>query len=417
MDKKIDKKKWPPKKIITVAASSLFVIIVAYSFIFGDQSSKLNVEKERITISTVSYGPFQEFIPITGTVEPIETFYLDVSEGGRVVTKYVEQGAFLEVGDPIIKLENPNLTMTVMYNEAQLFQQMNALRTTRLQMEQNKLNLMTQNLNLRNQLYRQKRVYERDRQLYDKKLISEFEYQESREQYDYLVKSLELTLETQRTDSLFRENQIVQLQTSIDRMEENLIVTKRQLENLTVRAPLKGQLTSLNAEIGQSISQGQNLGRIDAVDAYKVRAAIDEHYIARVNAGQKGEFTFSGKEYQVIIKTVYPEVSNGRFNVDLLFVGADPVGIRRGQTLHIKLELGELSEAVLVDRGGFYQTTGGQWIFVLDESESFAVKRPIRLGRQNPQVFEVLEGLKKGEKVITSSYDNYGDIDKLVIKD
>nr|WP_319776135.1 HlyD family efflux transporter periplasmic adaptor subunit [uncultured Sphaerochaeta sp.] len=417
MDKKIEKKKWPPKKIAGVAAAAAFVMIVLYSFIFGDQSSKLNVEKERITISTVQYGPFQEYIPITGTVEPIQTFYLDVSEGGRVVKKLVEQGAFLEIGDPIILLENPNLTMTVMYNEAQLFQQMNALRTTRLQMEQNKLSLMTQNLNLRNQLSRQRRVFERDKQLYEKKLISEFEYKESKEQFDYLVQSLELTKETQKTDSLFRENQIAQLQVSIDRMEENLAVTKRQLENLTVRAPIKGQLTSLNAEIGQSISQGQNLGRIDAVDAYKVRAGIDEHYIARVNAGQHGEFTFSGNTYGVIIKTVYPEVSNGRFEVDLLFDGADPVGIRRGQTLHMKLELGELSEAVLVDRGGFYQTTGGQWIFVLDESESYAVRRPIRLGRQNIQVFEVLDGLKPGEKVVTSSYDNYGDIEKLVIKD
>lgn len=417
MDKKIAKKNWPPKKIITVAVASLFVAVVAYSFIFGDQSSKLNVERERITISEVDYGPFQEFIPITGAVQPIATFFLDVSDGGRVTTKYVEEGAMLEIGDPIIKLENPNLTMSVMYNEAQLFQQMNALRTTRLQMEQNKLNLMTQNLNLRNQIFKQKRLYDRDVQLHEKHLISDFEYQESKEQYEYLLKSLELTRETQRTDSLFRENQVAQLQTSISRMEENLAVTKKQLENLTIKAPIKGQLTSLDAEIGQSIGSGQNLGRIDAVDNYKVRAAIDEHYIARVSDGQEGEFTFSGNNYHIYIKTVYPEVSNGRFEVDMLFAGEPPAGIRRGQTLHIKLELGELSEAVLVDRGGFYQTTGGQWIFVLDASESFAVRRPIRLGRQNPQVFEVLEGLEKGERVITSSYDNYGDIEKLVIKD
>ncbi|MBU1100193.1 MAG: HlyD family efflux transporter periplasmic adaptor subunit [Bacteroidetes bacterium] len=417
MDKKIAKKNWPPKKIITVSAASLFVAVVVYSFVFGDQSSKLNVERERITISEVNYGPFQEFIPITGTVQPIATFFLDVSEGGRVTTKYVEEGAMLEIGDPIIKLENPNLTMTVMYNEAQLFQQMNALRTTRLQMEQNKLNLMTQNLSLRNQMFKQKRIYERDTKLYEKNLISEFEFQESKEQFEYLQQSLELTRETQRTDSLFRENQVAQLQVSISRMEENLAVTKHQLDNLTIKAPIKGQLTSLDAEIGQSIGAGQNLGRIDAVDNYKVRAAIDEHYIARVSNGQAGEFTFSGSNYHLNIQTVYPEVSNGRFEVDMLFAGEPPVGIRRGQTLHIKLELGELSEAVLVDRGGFYQTTGGQWIFVLDASESFAVRRPIRLGRQNPQVFEVLEGLEKGERVITSSYDNYGDIEKLVIKD
>jgi HlyD family secretion protein len=415
MDRKIEKKNWTLKKISMYSVIAIFVCFVAYTFLFGDSSSRLNVDMERITISTVKYGPFNENIPVTGTVQPIETFYLDVSEGGRVVTKYVEEGAFLEIGDPIIQLENPQLTLNVMYNEAQLFQQMNFLRSTRLQMEQNKLNLMSQYLNLRNQISKQRRIFQRDKQLYEKKLISEFEFQESKEQYNYLLNSLTLTRESQKTDSLFRENQVAQLQTSIDRMEANLDIAKRQLENLTVRAPIKGQLTSLNAEIGQSIQRGQNLGQIDNIEAYKVRAQIDEHYIARVSPGQAGTFTFAGNEYVMDIKTVYPEVSNGRFEVDMHFGEVQPNGIRRGQTVHIKLSLSELRNSLMVDRGGFYQTTGGQWIFVLDESGNKATKRKISLGQQNTQVYEVLSGLEEGEKVVSSSYENFGDNEVLIL--
>jgi HlyD family secretion protein len=223
-------------------------------------------------------------------------------------------------------------------------------------------------------------------------------------------------METYKQDSIFRAEQISQLEFSVKQLQQNLGVTKTQLENLTVRAPIKGQLTSLKAEIGQSISQGQNLGQIDVVDSFKVRASIDEHYIARVNPGQMGEFSFAGETYKLVIKTVFPQVSNGRFEVDMHFVGEVPKAIRRGQTLQIRLELGELSNALTVERGGFYQTTGGQWIFVLDKSGDFALRRDIKLGRQNSQVFEVLEGLKEGEKVITSSYENYKDIEKLVLK-
>ncbi|MBN1300349.1 MAG: efflux RND transporter periplasmic adaptor subunit [Melioribacteraceae bacterium] len=415
MDRKIEKKKWTLKRIGAYSAAAVFILFVLYNFVFSDSSSKLNVERDRITISDVTFGPFNENIPITGTVQPIETFYLDISEGGRVVTKFVDEGAFLEIGDPIIQLENPNLTLNVMYNEAQLFQQMNSLRSTRLSMEQNKLNLMTQILNLRNQISKQRRIYQRDKELFGKNLISEFEFQESEEQYKYLLESLKLTKETQKTDSLFRENQIQQLQSSIERMEENLSIAKRQLDNLTVRAPIKGQLTSLNAEIGQSISGGQNLGQIDNIDDYKVRAQIDEHYIARVAPGQTGDFTFAGNTYQLIIKTVFPEVSNGRFEVDMHFEGEQPSGIRRGQTLHIKLALGELRNVLMIDKGGFFQTTGGQWIFVLDPSSDFATKRDISIGQQNTQVYEVLSGLTEGEKVITSSYENFGDNDKLIL--
>ena len=249
-----------------------------------------------------------------------------------------------------------------------------------------------------------------------KKLISKTEFERSRDIYTYSVKKRDLTYENYLQDSLFRTAQIDQLQISVKQLQTNLDATKKQLENLTVRAPIKGQLTSLQGEIGESIQRGQNLGQIDNIDSYKVEVLIDEHYITRVAPGQRGEFPLGGRNYLLDIKTVYPQVTNGRFRVDMHFFDNVPENIRRGQTTHIKLELGESKEAILVDRGGFYQTTGGQWVFVLDENENMAVRRSIRLGSQNPQVFEVLEGLNPGDRVITSSYDNYGDIDKLVIK-
>ncbi len=416
MDRKIEKKNWTPKRILTYGGGGLLFIFIIYLLIFADKSSKLNVESDRITISEVKYGPFQEFIPITGAVQPIQTFFLDVSEGGRVVKKYVEEGAFVNVGDPIIRMDNAELTLSVIYNQANVFSQINNLRSTRLSMEQNKLNLRSQILDIEYDLIDKKRIYENDKVLFQKNLISKNEFDRAKEQYEYADQKKDLTLETYKQDSLFRSQQIVQLEQSVETLQSNLSVTKTQLENLTVRAPIKGQLTALNAEIGQSIARGENLGRIDVIDSNKVRASIDEHYIARVMPGQMGEFTFNGKDYRLIIKTVFPQVTNGRFEVDMHFVGVVPNGIRRGQTLQIKLELGEPDKAITIDRGGFYQTTGGQWIFVVGKSGDYATKRNIKLGRQNTNSFEVLEGLKPGEKVITSSYDTFGDVDKLVLK-
>lgn len=416
MDRKIEKKKWPPKKIAMYAGGGILLIIILYSFIFGDKSSRLNVEQDKITISTVKYGPFQEYIPITGTVQPIETFLLDVSDGGKVVTKYVEEGAFVDVGDPIVKLDNASLTLSIIYNEANVFQQINSLRSTRLAMEESRLSLQGQLLDVNHTLRLQKTTYENDKVLYEKNLISKIEYQNAKDEYEYLVNKRQLTLETYQKDSVFRAQQIEQLEKSVNTLQENLNITKKQLEDLTVKAPIKGQLTSLNAEIGQSIAPGANVGEIDVVDSFKVRAAIDEHYIARVSPGQTGEFSFNNHDYKLVIKKVFPEVKSGQFEVDMNFVGAAPKGIRRGQSVQIRLELGELSQALTIERGGFYQTTGGQWIFVLDPSGGTAYKREIRLGRQNSSEFEVLGGLKKGEKVITSSYDTYGDVDKLVLK-
>jgi len=415
MDKQIEKKKFTPKKIAIIFAAILFLFFIMYVFLLSDQSSKLNVEKERITISTVQRGAFHDYIPVTGEVLPIETFFLDVVEGGRVMQKFVEEGTVLKAGDPIIKLENANLTLQTIYNQTQVVQQENNLRSYRLSLEQNKLNLQTQILNLNNQIQNQKRVFETNKHLYEKNLISKIEFENSRDQYDYLIKSRDLSIQSFKLDSLSREEQIKQLEITVKQFQKNMKLIDDQFSNLLVRAPINGQLTALNAEIGKSISGGQNIGQIDNTEAYKVRVDIDEHYIARVHEGQIGECTFDDKTYKLEIKRVYVQVTNGRFQADMHFVGDAPKGIRRGQTFHIKLELGGLTDALLIEAGGFYQTTGGQWIFVLDKSGNVAERRQIKIGRQNPQFYEVLEGLKPGEKVITSSYDNYNEYEKLVL--
>lgn len=416
MDRKIEKKKWPPKRIAGLAAVGLFVILVLYVFLFRLSKSTLNVKTERITISTVTRGPFQEFIPIMGNVLPINTFYLNAVEGGRVEEIYLEAGTLVKKGEGILKLANTNLLLDIMWREAELFQQSNNLRNTRLSMEQYRLRLNQDLAEVNNQLRQQKRTYERYTELVKDNLISKHEYELAQDQYEYLIKKKELTIESQRNDLEFRRGQIDALEASLQRMQDNLEIVKQKQDNLTIKAPVSGHLTALNAEIGQSKSPGQPLGQIDVLEGFKVRAAIDEHYIARIETGRTGEFDFAGKSYGLVVKKIYPEVIEGRFEVDMEFVDAEPEGITRGQTLHIRLELGDISEAILLPRGGFYQTTGGNWAYVVDESENVATKRKIRLGRQNPQVFEVLEGLGPGDRVITSSYESFGNMDRLVLK-
>ena len=396
--------------------SGIFIWILA-SILFGDHSVKLNVQTERITISTVTSGPFQEFIPPIGTVIPIKTVYLDAMEGGRVAAVYLEAGTNVHEGDRILKLENTDLLLNILYREADLAEQSNQLRITRLDMERNRLDLQSQLADLNYQIKKQKRNYEQSGILVDKGLIARTEYEEAKDEYEYLLQKRRLTLETHEKDSLFRRNQIFNLESSLERMQGSLELVKQNMEHLTICAPISGQLTSLIPEVGESIARGERIGQIDQLDGFKVRVAIDEHYISRIHSGLHGEYEFNGETFQLVIKKVFPEVLDGRFEVDMEFVGKEPEGIRRGQTCHIRLQLGDLEEALLLSRGGFYQKTGGQWVYVVNESGTMAEKRAIQLGRQNPHVFEVLKGLKSGEKVITSSYDSYGDVDKLVLKD
>jgi len=416
MDRQIEKKKWPLKRIVTYSASGIFVLFVFYNLVFGDKSSKYNVDSEKITISTVEKGPFQEFIPVTGNVIPIKTVYLDAIEGGRVEKKFLEAGSMVTEGDPILELGNTNLMMDIMYREAELYQQSNNLRNTRLAMEQNRLALKSQMLDLDYQILTLKRDYDRNKELLANNLISKLEYEKIRDEYTFNVKRRDLAIESYKQDSLFRKIQIQQLEASLDRMQDNLELVKTKLQNLTIKAPITGQLTSLNAEIGESKSSGERLGQVDVLDGFKVRAGIDEHYLPRINIGLEGQFDFAGETYKLITQKIYPEIRQGKFDIDLVFEGEEPEGIRRGQTVHIRLALGDLEEAILLARGGFYQKTGGQWVYLVDEGGSYAEKHSIRLGRQNPQMFEVLEGLEPGQRVVTSSYDSFGDNEKLILE-
>ena len=379
--------------------------------------STLNVQKERITVSTVSRGPFREFIPITGYVEPINTHYLSASEGGRVEEIYIQAGEFVEEGQPILKLGNTNLVLDIMWREGDLFQQSNNLRNTRLSLEQYRLQLNRDLAAVDNELMQQKRIYDRYQELIKDSLISEHEYEIAKDQYGYLQKRRELTLETQKIELAFREGQVETLEASLRRMDDNLAIVKEKQENLTIKAPASGHLTAMAAEIGESKTAGQHFGQIDILDGFSIRAPIDEHYISRVEIGRNGEFDFAGGTYGCRVIRVYPEVTDNRFEVDLEFLEDEPEGVTRGMTLHIKLELGDLAEALLLSKGGFYNTSGGNWAYVLDEAGQIATKRFIKLGRQNPEAYEVLEGLEPGDKVITSSYEGFGNMERLVLKE
>lgn len=416
MDRHVKKRFWTVRRIAGLSAILIFVVLIVFGILSTRGGSKLNVDREKITIAKVSQGAFQEYIPVIGTLEPIKTVYLDAVEGGRVEQLFVEEGAILDQGQQILKLTNNNLQLQLLNNEAQMYETMNYLRQARLSMEQNSLNLQQQMAQIGYNLSELRRKFQRYQQLHAKNLVSQQEYEQVRDEYAYMQKKQELTVKSFRQDSLLRQVNIAQLEGQVDHMQRNLEVVRQNLDNLLVKAPIHGQLTSLNAEIGESISPGQRLGQVDEVDDFKVNVPIDEHYLSRVTTGQEGSFTFAGNTYQVNTTKVYPEVQNGRFRVDMEFAGQTPPGLRRGQSLHINLELAAPSMAVLVPRGGFFQTTGGNWIYVVNDGGDAATRRSIRLGRQNPQYFEVLEGLQPGEQVVTSSYDNFGDADVLVLK-
>ena len=416
MDRQIEKKKWPPRKIAAVAAGAVFVLVVLYIFLFQFNQSTLNVDSERITISTVTRGPFLEFIPQQGTVMPIMRYSLETTEGGRVEKRFLEAGTMVKAGDPIVQLVNTNLLLDIMWRDTDFVQQSNALRQTRLNMEQYRQNLRQQMNQVENELAKQKTTYERYGKLHEEKLVSDLEFERIRLDYEYQVRNRDIVAESQRKEMEYREEQIKSLEDQLLRMEANLRTSKQKLDDLIIRAPIAGQLTLLDAEIGAFKTPGSPIGQIDVLDAYSVRALIDEHYITRVEAGLKGEFTLAGKTYGLKVRRVFPAVRENRFEVDFDFEGEAPPDLRRGQTLHIRLQLGDMAEAVLLARGGFWDKTGGNWVYKLDASGKAAYKHPVRLGRYNPEAYEVLEGLEPGDKVITSSYESFGDMDRLVLK-
>lgn len=415
MDRKITKKKWTIKKISIYSMSGLLIVFIGYNFLLSGGGARLNVERSKINIATVHEGEFREFIPVDGNVLPIKTIRLDAIEGGVVSRKHFDGGILVEKGDTILELANNDLLQSFVREETQAFILVNNLENTKLSLQRNQFDLKRNLLQLDYQIDAAKDAYERGKKLFDEKIISEQEFLNLKREYDRLVDNREIQIETNRFDSLNAAIQIRQTEATLERTRENLEMIKRNLDNLYIKAPIDGRLSTVDVEVGESIGTGQNIGQIDDLNGFKVRATIDEHYISRIYAGLQGSFSFAGNDFGLEITKVYPEVNNGLFEVDMAF-DTIPEGIRRGQTLQIRLQLSENIKAIQIPRGSFYQTTGGNWIFVVNEDETEAVRRDIRLGRQNPRYYEVVEGLQPGEKVVVSSYRGYEDKDILVIK-
>jgi HlyD family secretion protein len=416
MDRPIEKKNKITKKHIWIAFSVIIVVFFVWNLLFGDKSSKLNVEKDKISIAEVQRSFFKNYISVTGTVEPITTVYLDAMEGGRVDEIVAEEGTMVKKGDLLVKLSNTSLILEISNYEALVSRTTNELRQARLLMDQQTLNSRSQILDVEYDIIRRKRDFNNNKILLEGNHISREEYDISKERLELAEKKLSLLKENLKKDSIFRSVQVNSLEKSVERMQHNLVLVNDRLEGLDFRAPVSGELASLDLEIGQVLSRGQRIGQINILDSYKVRVEIDEYYISKVFRGLIGECDFSGSLFKGKITKIYPEVSGGDFYADMVFVDSVPGSIKIGQTSRIKLELGTPKTAILIPRGGFYQSTGGQWVYVVDPSGKFAVKRNISLGAQNPRYYEVLSGLEPGEKVIISGYDNFGDADKLILK-
>ncbi|MGK7389956.1 MAG: efflux RND transporter periplasmic adaptor subunit [Candidatus Cyclobacteriaceae bacterium M2_1C_046] len=414
MDKKIKKKTFTPKRIATWGIGAIVVGFVLYQLVFSDRRSKLNVDQEKITISAVQKGVFQDYIPQTGIVHPSRTIYLDAVEGGTIKSIKAESGAMLKKGDVILELSNLNRELSVLGQEASLNESINRVRQTRLQLTQNDLQQQQTLAQIENQLAILKPQYERTKQLYDKKLISEQEYERVKADYEFNIKRKEITYLAYKNDSIARVRQLEELNRSENKMSQSLSGVGRILDNLVIRSPIEGQLTTPQLEEGQAVSPGERLGQVAVVNSYKVKAQIDELYLPRIQTGLNASTSFDNNNYDLTISYIYPNIVNGRFEVDMEFTDEVPEGIRRGQSLRMRIELGQSSEEILIPVGGFYKDTGGNWVYVVNE-EGNAERRDIRLGRKNSEYFEVLEGLEIGDKVITSSYDNFGDNEVLIL--
>jgi HlyD family secretion protein len=416
VDRVIEKKKWNSKRILTLVGIVALVALVFGSYYFTSGKSKLNVDTERLTIGEIKQGAFQEFTPVNGVVLPLTTIYLDAAEGGRVEEKYVDDGTMVKKGQPILRMSNTDLELSLVNQETSVFNLLTQMQISRNAAQQNTINKLNQMADADNDFKEAERLYKLNKQLYDQKVIGLQEFRQAEIAYDYQVKRKKLQEEILKKDSVSVRQELDQANQSYSRTQNALDVMRRKVGDLIVRAPIDGQLTSLDVEIGESKNKGERLGQVDATNGFKVRADIDEHYISRIYNGLMGQFTFAGKEYKLKIKKVFTQVTNGKFQVDMDFVGDVPQGIRRGQTFQVRVSLSDEKQALLLPRGGFYQQTGGNWIFKVNEDGTMAYKTEIQLGGQNPDYYEVLQGLKPGDKVITSSYENYGNIQELVLK-
>lgn len=416
MDVPIEKKKFSKSKLMMIGLGAIILALILYVFVFSSSNSKLNVEAERISISTVDDGIFQENIPVNGVVMPITTIYLDAVEGGRVEEKYVEDGAVMKKGEPILRLTNTDLELSLVNQETSVYNLLTQMQISQNAARQNTINKLNQFTDVESRLIEAERLYNLNKNLYEKDAIGRQELIRSENEYNYQAQRMKLANQILKQDSVATKQEQNQIQSSYQRTQNALELMRRKVADLVVKAPVDGQLTSLDAEIGQSKVKGERLGQIDVLSGFKVRVDIDEHYISRIYTGQRGSFVFNNNQYFLIIKKVYTQVTNGRFQVDMEFEEEVAEGIRRGQTLQIRVALSQEKQALLVPKGGFFQQTGGNWIFKISDDGSSAYKVDISLGSQNTEYYEVLSGLQPGDRVITSSYDNYNDIQELVLK-
>ena len=416
MDIQLEKKKGLKLKHYGYIALGILLLFVGYKLIFASSMSTFRTEKDRLSISSVTAGKFDVYITINGNVAPIATIYMDAYEGGRVSEKLIEEGSMVKQGDIILKLENMALYEQILASESNLALKQNDLRSTKLTFDSRQVEGRKSLATAQYDVQRLKRAYEQNKELYEEELVSKETYLKSKEDYELAQKQYEIVkLQTEQDDEL-RETSLKGLDTDLDRMQKTLSMVYERLDHLNVRAPADGQLGFLDAEIGQNISQGQRIGQINVLTDFKIEADIDEHYIDRVKRDLSASLERNGNEYKLRLRKVYPEVRNGRFRVDLVFVDEKPETIRAGQSYNIRLQLGESNDAMLLPKGGFFQSTGGQWVFVVSPDGNEAIKRNVRLGKQNSRYYEVLEGLQPGEQVITSNYDSFGDAERIVLK-
>jgi len=419
MDIKIEKKKGIralfTRRGVPYLLGGVFVVFVLW-LLLRDNSSSLRIDARTITVSEVTRGEFNDYVRVTGQVQPKTTVQLSPLEGGIVERLVVEEGASVKKGDVLVILSDNNLHLSILNSEAELAEKQNLLRNTLIAMEQDKLALRQEKLQLDLDVSRKQRTFRQYEELYRDQLIAREEYLQAKEDYELAERKRELVMERQKQDSLYRTVQVEQMEESLDNMRRNMMLIRQRIDNLEVKSPIDGELGLLDVVLGQSVSMGQKIGQINDMSAYKIEAQIDEHYIDRVRAGLEATFERQGNTFGCTLRKVYPEVRSGQFRADFNFTGELPENVRSGQTYYLNLQLGQPTEAVMIPRGSFYQTTGGGWIYVVSQDGSRAAKRQIRIGRQNPQYYEVVEGLEAGERVITSGYENYGDNDVLIFK-
>lgn len=416
MDVPIEKKRFTRSRILTGLGVIMLVAFILYTINLSGGTSKLNVDSELIIISEVKNGAFQEKIAVSGIVLPITTIYLDALEGGRVEEIFVEDGAIMKKGESILRLSNTDLELSLVNQETSVYNLLTQMQISQNAARQNTINKLNQKTNVENELIEADRIYRLNERLFEEKAIGSQEFQEAKNNYNYQKQRMKLAEEILKEDSISSKQEILQSKSSYARTQSALELMRKKVGDLVVKAPVDGQLTSLDAEIGQSKVKGQRLGQLDVLSGFKVRVDVDEHYISRIYPGQFGTFSFSGNEYKLLIKKVYTQVTNGRFQVDMQFENKVPEGIRRGQSLQIRLALSAEKQALLIPKGAFFQQTGGNWIFKVSENGKLAYRAEIQLGSQNTEYYEVLQGVSAGDKVVTSSYGNYGDKEELVLK-